>query len=103
MGMFSTAKNVMADEMLVPYPWIRSHFTCKTKVHPSYTEHRGIIEIEIDVRRPWNVAPGQYVHVFLPSSRQLGLSLSESYSVVIAWGITNEQRQVQTITVEYTD
>lgn len=69
------------------------------KKFSSSTPDGTVLQIEVNVKRPWKVLPGQYVYLCLPSSRYFGLGLLESHPFMIAWAAHDEQEKLRTITV----
>lgn len=45
----------------------------------------GGVEIEIALRRPWNVIPGQYIYITIPNMQNYGLGFLESHPFFISW------------------
>jgi predicted ferric reductase len=56
-----------------------------------------IIKLEIDIKRPWIVQPGQFVYVSIPGSRRLGLGILENHPFLIAWASEDDHKQLKTI------
>jgi hypothetical protein len=69
------------------------------KVYPCSTPDETILQLEINVKRPWKLLPGQYVHLCLPSSRLLGAGLLESHPFMIAWAAHDDRERLKTITI----
>jgi hypothetical protein len=44
-----------------------------------------VVQVRIDVKRPWVVAPGEYIYITLPRLRTFGLSILESHPFMLAW------------------
>lgn len=59
--------------------------------------HQPIVQVRIDVKKPWTAKPGQYIYLTLPRLRSLGLGILESHPFMVAWVIEDEQTRVQTI------
>jgi NAD(P)H-flavin reductase len=69
------------------------------KVYPCSTPDETILQLEINVKRPWKALPGQYVNLRLPSSRLLGAGLLESHPFMVAWAAHDDRERLKTITI----
>lgn len=44
-----------------------------------------VVQVHLNVKRPWVVQPGQFIYLSLPRLRSMGLGLLESHPFMIAW------------------
>ena len=59
--------------------------------------HQPIIQVRLDIRRPWAVRPGQYIYLTVPKLRSLGLGVFESHPFMIAWAVEDQQTRLRKI------
>jgi predicted ferric reductase len=56
-----------------------------------------IYQVCVDVRRPWEVKPGQFIYLSLPQTRSLGLGLFEFHPFMVAWAFHDEKDQLRSV------
>ncbi|UPX14878.1 uncharacterized protein EKO05_0005349 [Ascochyta rabiei] len=59
--------------------------------------HKPVIQVRLDIKKPWPVKPGKYIYLTLPRLRSLGLGIVESHPFMIAWAVENEQIRSRSI------
>jgi predicted ferric reductase len=72
---------------------------CQASVtrYSSDNHNEEVYQVRVDIKRPWNVVPGQFVYLSLPRARSLGLGLFESHPFMVVWAIENEGGQLKSI------
>jgi predicted ferric reductase len=56
-----------------------------------------VIQVWIDIKKPWNPRPGQFIYLSLPALRTLRLGILESHPFMVAWPTTDEKGQLKSI------
>lgn len=65
-----------------------------TIIGPSHGDSQ-ISQIRIILRRPWNITPGQYVYVTMPSIPHLFIGAFQAHPFVIAWSnVENDKTEL---------
>ncbi|KAF2849416.1 hypothetical protein T440DRAFT_508606 [Plenodomus tracheiphilus IPT5] len=56
-----------------------------------------VLQVRLNVKRPWTVVPGQYVYISLPALRIFYLGFLESHPFMVAWPIYDDRGQLESI------
>ena len=55
-----------------------------------------VLQVRLDVKRPWTVVPGQYLYISLPTLRTFLSGCLESHPFMVAWPIYDDKGQLKT-------
>jgi predicted ferric reductase len=64
---------------------------------PHNTPGEDVLQVRIDLKKPWNLTPGQFVYISIPALRILRLGILESHPFMVAWPIKDEKEQLSSI------